>query len=532
MNKRAAIYARVSTDLQRGNYSIPTQISEVKKYADKQGYTIVGDLYVDLETGRDTIRGNGAIPAYVDDYSSRELSRPGLDAALRYLDTTGFDILVVHSLDRLARDPYIRQTLEREFMARDARVEFVLGNYEETPEGEVRKDLDATFAKWENAKRVERCNRGKRRKAESGLVVTGKAPYGYKWDKNAPAGLAVNEEQAAIVQWVFDAYVNEGFSIQRINAKLEKKGVPTHSGSQKWGSTSINRILKNTIYIGHTYYNRQKLLSGNKRQIRERSEWIEIRTTPIVEKWLFDEAQKRFAENRERKRSQPNRFYLLTGMVVCKECKKPYITQTYPLGKQRRVTEKQIYRHRMDHGHCSNHSTRADVLEPVVWDKVVQLLQDPERLREGYETSLEQQKEAYSRQQAHMETLKKKAMKLEQSKQNLNTAYIDPEIGMTKTEYLEQKAKIDDELKIINEEIDINSIPLIDLPSLAELKTLETFAAQICRKLDLVDPPPQEKRKLFELLHLNAVISLDGTVDIEGWFAPQEDDGLLNRQSP
>jgi site-specific DNA recombinase len=135
MNKRAAIYARVSTDLQRGNYSIPTQISEVKKYADKQGYTIVGDLYVDPETGRDTIRGNGAIPAYVDDYSSRELSRPGLDAALRYLDTTGFDILVVHSLDRLARDPYIRQTLEREFMARDARVEFVLGNYEETPEG-------------------------------------------------------------------------------------------------------------------------------------------------------------------------------------------------------------------------------------------------------------------------------------------------------------------------------------------------------------------------------------------------------------
>jgi len=186
----------------------------------------------------------------------------------------------------------------------------------------------------------------------------------------------------------------------------------------------------------------------------------------------------------------------------------------------------------MDHGHCSNHSARADVLEPVVWDKVVQLLQDPEKLREGYEASLEQQKEAYSRQQAHMETLKRKAMKLEQSKQNLNTAYIDPEIQMTKTEYLEQKAKIDDELKIINEEIDKNNTPLINLPSLAELQTLEKFSAQICRKLDLVDPPPQEKRKLFELLHLNTVISLDGSVDIEGWFKTQEDDGLLNRLSP
>lgn len=99
----------------------------------------------------------------------------------------GFDVLVVHALDRMARDPYIRQTLERELLAHGAKVEYVLGNYDETPEGEVRKDLEATFARWENAKRVERCNRGKREKARNGLFVCGKAIYGYEQDESAPA---------------------------------------------------------------------------------------------------------------------------------------------------------------------------------------------------------------------------------------------------------------------------------------------------------------------------------------------------------
>ena len=102
MNERAALYPRVSTDTQRDNYSIPSQISDCLKYAEKKGYAIVGDMYVDSKTGQDTIKKNGAIPAYVDDFSSRELNRPGLNAALEYLERVGFDVLIVHALDRLS----------------------------------------------------------------------------------------------------------------------------------------------------------------------------------------------------------------------------------------------------------------------------------------------------------------------------------------------------------------------------------------------------------------------------------------------
>jgi DNA invertase Pin-like site-specific DNA recombinase len=75
--KRAAIYCRVSTDKQRDNYSIPSQLAECINYANKMNYTIVGDQFVDPETGKDCSPGKGAIPAFIDDYSSLELYRPG-----------------------------------------------------------------------------------------------------------------------------------------------------------------------------------------------------------------------------------------------------------------------------------------------------------------------------------------------------------------------------------------------------------------------------------------------------------------------
>src|SRR5688500_17199327 len=103
MTQRAAFYARVSTDIQRENYSIPTQITDLLKHAKLEGYSVVGDQYVDLVTGKDAVKSATSVPAFVDDYTSTELSRPALDAALQFLESTGFDVLIVHAIDRLAR---------------------------------------------------------------------------------------------------------------------------------------------------------------------------------------------------------------------------------------------------------------------------------------------------------------------------------------------------------------------------------------------------------------------------------------------
>ena len=174
-----------------------------------------------------------------DDFTSTELHRPGFDACLKFLDKYRFDVLVVHAIDRLARDPFNRQVLEREVNARGARVEYVLGNYDESPEGEVRKDLDATFAKWENAKRVERANRGKKRKAEMGKFVGGKTSYGYLLNKEAPGGLEIYEPEAGVVQLIFKWYVEDSLSIYQIVQELQERGIKTRFGNETWKASMV-----------------------------------------------------------------------------------------------------------------------------------------------------------------------------------------------------------------------------------------------------------------------------------------------------
>jgi DNA invertase Pin-like site-specific DNA recombinase len=98
LTKRAVIYSRVSTDEQRSNFSIPTQIAECVRYCQNNGYTLVGNAYVDKQSGLDVENNETAIPAYVDDFSSREMNRPSLDAALTFLEDYGFDVVVVHSI--------------------------------------------------------------------------------------------------------------------------------------------------------------------------------------------------------------------------------------------------------------------------------------------------------------------------------------------------------------------------------------------------------------------------------------------------
>jgi site-specific DNA recombinase len=530
MKQRAAIYARVSTDIQRENYSIPTQISDLSKHGELEGYSLVGDHYVDPITGKDTLKVNGAVPAFVDDYTSTELSRPGLNAALLFLESTGFDVLIVHAIDRLARDAYFRETIEREFMARGAKVEYFLGNYDETPEGEVKKDLDATFAKWENAKRVERCNRGRKRKAEMGKFVNGTVTYGYRMDRNAFGGLSVNNEEAEVVRTIYRWFVEDRLSVHQIVRELNIVEAKTYDQKKIWAKSTVNRILSNTTYAGYFFYNKYKR-QGKKITLKDRSEWIRIECTPVIDIDTFLAAQDIKKHNKDYMRQMPKRFYLLTGIVVCAECKKVYITQTKKPGKNRLKNDAPSYRHRINHGHCSNKSISARVLEPLVWDKVVNILLNLMLLREGYEQSMEQEKQKQSRQLQYLETLQNGIEKLKAKREKLQAIYLDPDAGMTKAEYLELKMPVDEQIKVASLEAEIAAQELQRVPSPDDLKSLEEFAANILSALgNNFDISPQDKRQIMQMLNLKVLISTNGDIKLEGWFAP-EVDGLLSMSS-
>lgn len=523
MSKRVALYARVSTDDQRGNYSIPTQISESLEFVESQGYSVVGSQFVDPVTGTDRINGNGSVRAFVDDYTSRELSRPSLDAAIAYLEKEGFDTLLVHSLDRLARDPYIRQTIELELAERGANVEYVLGNYDDSPEGEIRKDLDATFAKWENAKRVERSQRGKRGKAERGLYAASKPPYGYQFDKDSLGGLAIDDYQANVVRRIFDLYSRDE-SVYGIARTLTSEGALNYSGKARWAKSSINRILHNTAYLGTLYYNKTR---RNGREVRDPEEWIEIKVLPIIEQRIFDDAQARIQQNKRRRRREPKRLYLLSGMVICVNCERPY-------GAEFRTNLKngaQVYRHRIRSGHCCNHQISARKLDPAVWDEVVQILLDPDSLKRGYEKSLEQQEVTYARQRSRLKDLHTEKDKLSSQQENLLNAYTDPDVGLKRSEFIKKREAITGELEAVVADIAVIEDELAQVaPPPPELETIETFAFEIAEQLKNPGSlSKEERRQILHMLRIRVLMGKTGAL-IEGWVEPRDiADGLSFR---
>lgn len=517
--KRAIIYARVSTDDQRNNYSIPSQIDECKKYIDKRGYHLVGNRFVDPVTGFDTTEG---IAAFVDDYSSLELNRPGLDAAYEYLERYGYDVVVVLSIDRLDRDPYKLRTHEYGFIKGGAQVEYVKGEYADTPDGNFMKTVVAAAAKLDNDWRIERFSRGKRQKARRGLFVGGRAPYGYTINRDYPGGLKVDEEKAQVVRDVYDAYINKGLSLYGIADMLNRQGVKPLF-TDHWGKSSTHHILNNTAYIGTVFYNKYKR-KETRMNLRNSDEWIEISITPIIDIETFNKAQELLARNKEIRRKQTRRFYLLSGLVFCNDCEKPFLAQAKAAGNNRLINDALSYRHRISQGHCRNQSLSARRIEPIVWEKTKELLLNPSKLQEGYNRAISSENNHGAKAMKDFPLLEKERANLEKRLTNLTAAYIDSDIRMSKVEYLEQRKTIEDDLRKNKKKLQALQVIVSFKPTQKNLQSLVQFSEEIRKRLtsDELPPTPQNIRQILQLMDTRIYIGSDGTIRIVNNFGMNE----------
>ena len=87
--------------------------------------------------------------------------------------------------------------------------------------------------------------------------------YGY--DAGADGELVINPNEAIIVHWIFDQYLN-GSSLGTIAAGLEKKGILSPTGKTKWNREALNKLLSNEKYTGRVLL--QKTVSTGTTQIK------------------------------------------------------------------------------------------------------------------------------------------------------------------------------------------------------------------------------------------------------------------------
>ena len=87
--------------------------------------------------------------------------------------------------------------------------------------------------------------------------------YGY--DTGPDGELCINPEEAAVVRWIFERYL-DGDSLGKITAGLEAQGIPSPTGKPKWNREAINRLISNEKYTGRVLL--QKTISAGGSQIK------------------------------------------------------------------------------------------------------------------------------------------------------------------------------------------------------------------------------------------------------------------------
>src|SRR5262245_27619969 len=151
MQKRAAIYVRVSTDKQ----TVENQLRELRQIAERRGWQVVeeySDAGISGAKGRD--------------------QRPGLDRMLKDASKRRFDVVMAWAIDRLGRSlPDLLGTIEH---LKAAGVDLYIDHEAidtTTPMGKLMFHISGAFAEFERDMIRQRVNAGLRRAVEQGTVL-------------------------------------------------------------------------------------------------------------------------------------------------------------------------------------------------------------------------------------------------------------------------------------------------------------------------------------------------------------------------
>lgn len=535
---KAVIYCRVSTDYQRTNQTVVAQLTECLKYVKENGYKLVGDQFVNLETGYDCSPDDPkAVAAFVDDISGSRADlvgkRPGFEAMLRYLEKHNPLVVVLYSLDRLGRlDGFTFHYLENEIeQKRNCRIEYTTYNPAHDPDGIV-KDVLIMAARVTNKQRTDAMVSGRRARAHR-KFMGGRASYGYDKDPNTEVGLRINPEQAEVVRLIFHLYVKEGYSLRQITDYLTEQKIPNYSGRTRWDRSAIANMLANTTYIGKAYYGKQKYNHKHALRWNDPSVWIELEVPAIVDQEIFDRAQVLLEEARENRRKEPQYFYLLKGMVWCTKCKHCYAVQGHKNKKGDGVYRS--YRHRAAHGDCCNKQVNAPQLEQEVWETVKRGLVDPKTLQAGYETAITTYEKNTKHERERLTYLYGRREVIIQKMNKLTESYLNPEIPINEGDFIRLKNQYDEELASCDQTIASIQKAMASVPKPVELETFVSFTENIREVLEDDDLTDQEKREILEMLNVKVWLDPDtGDKTVEGIisFDGMSNVDSLNDQSP
>ena len=378
--KKAAIYARVSSQKQKDEETIDSQLDALKSFAEEHSY-FIDDKHVFLDNG----------------VSGSRLQRHALDELREVIRFETFEAVLFYAPDRLSRNYTHQLILMEEFRKHGVKPIFLKNPpSNDTPEGKMLQHFQGIFAEYERTLFLDRSRRGRIYKAKRGDVnIIPSMPYGYRKVKQLDKiHVLIDEDEAQIVRKIFFLYIHEIGTLSGVARKITETGVKPRKGGTRWDMSTIRDIVKNPTYLGTSYFGKTEVCEsesdiirkhGKKtfikakhaRKKRPEEEWIPISVPQIISECDFELAQERLKKNKllsPRNTAVPS---LLQGLITCGICSQPYYKRTERDGEKIRG----YYYCRGNSGKrytkCLNKSIRQEIIDAHVFEEVLQLLQTP-----------------------------------------------------------------------------------------------------------------------------------------------------------
>jgi site-specific DNA recombinase len=238
---RACAYCRVSTDSDEQLSSFELQQTHYRKLAEEHPNWDLSRIYADEGISGTSLKNRDAFNEMIAACKEHE-----------------YDLIVTKSVSRFARNLVDCVSLIRTLKGLNppVGVYFETDNlYTLSENSEFMLSFLATFAQEESVKRSEAMNWSIEERNKNGQLLT-PALLGYDRPRNAVGDyvkygiLQINEAEAAIVRFIFGAYLR-GMSQVEIAAFLTDIGCKTKKGNTEWSPGSIAYILTNERYCGN-----------------------------------------------------------------------------------------------------------------------------------------------------------------------------------------------------------------------------------------------------------------------------------------
>ena len=245
---RAVIYLRVSTKEQaeRGGgegFSIPAQREACLRKA--------ASLFAEV------------VEEFIDAGESAKTSqRPELRRLLDYLKAEPVQFVIVHKVDRLARNRVDDVEINVAIRATGATLVSCTENIDETPSGALMHGIMSSIAEFYSKNLANEVIKGSTQKAKAG-GTPGKAPTGYLNIRRIENGREIRTIEVDLVRgplmaWAFEEYATGEWTIRTLLAELTKRGLNTTSSAQMPSKplviSNFNRLLHNPYYRGTVTY--------------------------------------------------------------------------------------------------------------------------------------------------------------------------------------------------------------------------------------------------------------------------------------